>query len=361
MTHAVVDVPQEEAVDRPGQSGGVEEVGATLFADLVWTHHAWERARWKGKPRPDLKEAYEHALAAFREAEGEMTHVYWSTQGASAVAMTENRMRNGSLLREADVVIRLHRVTDWVARDTAGVADLLHECDALAIRVGEILRGPSERIAMRWILCVQEHLLGLFERAGGDAPDPAAAKELVKRERQELRRIEQYYRRAAGQAGRIVYFSGMLIGVVAVALLAAVALAPLAIFGVFGSEYETDVGILYLCFAAGAVGALVSVMSRLRPGGSFSLDIEVGRPLIRRLGTFRPFVGATFGLLVYAMLESGVLLVQANAGKEHLYFAVAAFFAGFSERWVHVVIQDAEDRIAGAGAPAGDGASTATA
>jgi hypothetical protein len=358
MTQAVVDVAQEEAVDRPDRPGGVEEVGATLFADLVWTHHVWERSRWEGKPRPDLKEAYERALAAFREAEGEMTHVYWSTRGASAVAMTENMKRHGSLLREADVVIRLHRVTDWV---TVGVADLLHECDALAIRVGEILRGPSERIAMRWILCVQEHLLGLFERAGGDAPDPDAAKQLVKREREELRRIEQYYRRAAGQAGRIVYFSGMLIGVAAVALLAAVALAPLAIFGVFGSEYETDVGVLYLCFAAGAVGALVSVMSRLRPGGSFSLDIEVGRPLIRRLGTFRPFVGATFGLLVYAMLDSGVLLVQANTGKEHLYFAVAAFFAGFSERWVHVVIHDAEDRIAGTQTAAGEEASATTA
>jgi hypothetical protein len=88
-------------------------------------------------------------------------------------------------------------------------------------------------------------------------------------------------------------------------------------------------------------------MYRLRPGGSFSLDVEVGRPLVRRLGVFRPFVGATFGLLVYAMLASGVLLVQTSTDRPDLYFAVAAFFAGFSERWVHVAIHDAEDQISG--------------
>jgi hypothetical protein len=353
MTTAAVDTPKRDADDHVETQGVLEEVGATLFSDVVWAHYVWERDRSEGKVRADRREAYEEKLETFRKAEGDVTHVYWSTRGASAVAMTEKRKRERSLLREADDVIRLHRVTDWVARDTSGVADVLHECDALAIRVGEILRGPSERIAMRWILCVEEHLLGFFERSGGEAPDPAAAAALVASERDELRRIEQYYRRAAGQAGRIVYFTGMLIGVAAVALLAALTTVPLAIFGVFGSPYETDVGVVYLCFGAGALGALVSVMYRLRPGGSFNLDVEVGRPLVRRLGMFRPFVGATFGLLVYAMLESGVLLVQTDSEKQHLYFAVAAFFAGFSERWVHVVIQDAEDRIAAA-KPTGD-------
>jgi hypothetical protein len=301
----------------------------------------------------DWKDAYEEKLEAFRKSAGEITRVYWSTRGASAVAMTEKRKREGSLLRESDDVIQLHRMSDWVARDTPGVANLLHECDALAIRAGEILRGPSERITMRWILCVQEHLLGFFERADAEAPGADAAAELVASERAELCRIEQYYRRAAGQAGRIVYFTGMLIGVAIVALIALLALIPVAVFGVLGSEYAMDVGVLYLCFGAGAVGALVSVMYRLRPGGSFRLDVEVGRPLVRRLGVFRPFVGATFGLLVYAMLASGVLLVQTSSEQPHLYFAVAAFFAGFSERWVHVAMNDAEGQLGRVPATAG--------
>jgi hypothetical protein len=345
VSGAAADIRQVRAAEPVEESAAaVEEVGAAFFSELVWAHYWWERDRNDDA----LREAYERKLEAFRASEGEITHVYWSTRGASAVAMTEKRLKRGSPLREADDLIRLHRVTDWVTRDKPGVADVLHDCDALAIRVGEILRGPSERIAMRWILCVQEHLLGFFEQPASVTRKPDACTELVADERAELRRIEHYYRRAAAQAGRIVYFTGMLIGAAIVALLAAAVAVPVAVFGVFGSEYATDVGILYLCLASGTVGALVSVMYRFRPGGSFSLDVEVGRPMVRRLGVFRPFVGATFGLLAYAMLESGVLLVETSSDRQHLFFAVAAFFAGFSERWVHVVMQDAEDRLGGA-------------
>lgn len=324
----------------------VEQSGAAHFTDLVWAHWQWDCARSEGDAEADAaKKAYDAKLAEFSERVGEVAHVYWSTRDASAVAMTVKPQRKGSLLRERDDLIRLHRVTDWVARDTPAVADVLHECDSLAIRVGEILRGPSERIAMRWILCVQEHLLGFFERDDSETPDEKGRDELVTAMRAELVKIEEYYRRAAAQAGRIVYVTGMLLGVAIMAVLAAVVAGVLELFGVFDAEFATDVGVLFLCFAAGGLGALVSVMYRLRPSGSFSLDVEVGRPLVRRLGVFRPFVGAVFGLLVYAMLASGVLLVQTESDKEFLYFAVAAFFAGFSERWVHVMAADAEGRL----------------
>jgi hypothetical protein len=337
---------QRDVASRRRRKRVVEQSGAARFTDLVWAH--WEWARSDGGPEAEAaKKAYDAKLAEFSEQVGEIAHVYWSTRDASAVAMTVKPQRKGSLLHERDDLIRLHRVTDWVSRDTPGMADVLHECDALAIRVGEILRGPSERIAMRWILCVQEHLLGFFERADPETPDEEGRDELVKAMRAELVKIEDYYSRAAAQAGRIVYVAGMLVGVAILAVLAALIAGVLTLFGVFDAEFAPDVGILFLCFTSGAVGALVSVMYRLRPSGGFSLDVEVGRPLVRRLGAFRPFVGATFGLLVYAMLASGVLLVQTESDKEFLYFAVAAFFAGFSERWVHVVAADAEVRLRG--------------
>jgi hypothetical protein len=354
---------QREAPARRRHKRVAEQSGAAHFTDLVWAHWEWDCARSEDGAEADAaKKAYDAKLAEFSREVGEVAHVYWSTQNASAVAMTVKPMRKGSLLRERDDLIRLHRVTDWVARDTPGIADVFHECDALAIRVGEILRGPSERIAMRWILCVQEHLLGYFERADPETPDEESRRSLVKGMRAELVKVEDYYRRAAAQAGRIVYVTGMLVGVALIAVLAAAVAGVLWLFGVFDAEFAQDVGVLFLCFGAGALGALVSVMYRLRPSGSFSLDVEVGRPLVRRLGAFRPFVGATFGLLVYAMLASGVLLVQTESDKEFLYFAVAAFFAGFSERWVHVVAADAEVRLRGveeepppAAAPAANG------
>ena len=347
-----------EKVTHRGQPAAVEEACATLFTELVWTHWDWDKARWGGdaEKAETAKQAYDHTLEEFRTKVGDVAHVYWSTRGASAVAMSVKRLRNGWFLRECDDLIRLHRVTDWVARDTTGVGDVLHECDALAIRVGEILRGPSERIAMRWILCVQEHLLGFFERSDVDRLDTKAREELVTSSRSELVKVEKYYKHAASQAGRIVYVTGMLIGVAIVGALAALVAGLLWAIGAFDG-YGYDLGILFLCFGSGALGALVSVMYRLRPSGTFNLDVEVGRPLVRRLGVFRPFVGATFGLLVYAMLASGILLVQTESDKEFLYFAVAAFFAGFSERWVHVITSNAESQIAGDGEkpPAEDG------
>lgn len=347
MAKAAADPTKNEATEHAEPAGVLEEVGTTLFPELVWAHYEWERHRRRGGEHPDLRKAYEQKLDAFNETVGDITRVYWSTRRPSAVAMTEKRLRGGWLLWEADDLIKLHRVTDWVTRNTPGVADVLHECDALSIRVGEILRGPSERIAMRWILSVQEHLLGFFERAGRTRPDDAAVEALVKAERAELAQIDEYYRRAGAQAGRIVYFTGMLIGTAIAALIALVALVPLAIFGVFGSEYETEVGLLYLCFGSGAVGALVSVMYRLRNVGGFTVDVEVGRPLIRRLGAIRPFVGATSGMLIYAMLVSGLLPIDTKSDREDLYFAVAAFFAGFSEQWLHVVMRDAEKPFGG--------------
>ena len=347
MAKAAADLTKNEATEHTEPAGVLEEVGTTLFPELVWAHYEWERHRRRGGEHPDLRKAYEQKLDAFNETVGDITRVYWSTRRPSAVAMTEKRLRGGWLLWEADDLIQLHRVTDWVTRNTPGVADVLHECDALSIRVGEILRGPSERIAMRWILSVQEHLLGFFERAGRTTPNPAAVEALVTAERKELARIDKYYRSASAQAGRIVYFTGMLVGAAIAGLIALIAAGALAIFGVWGSEYETEVGFLYLCFASGTIGALVSVMYRLRPGGNFKLDVEVGRPLIRRLGAIRPFVGATSGMLIYAMLVSGLLPLETTSDRQDLYFAVAAFFAGFSEQWVHVVMRDAEEQFGG--------------
>jgi hypothetical protein len=39
----------------------------------------------------------------------------------------------------------------------------------------------------------------------------------------------------------------------------------------------------------------------------FRLDYEVGRNQSFRLGSFRPFIGAVFGLFIYFALESDLL------------------------------------------------------
>ncbi|MGZ4258110.1 MAG: hypothetical protein ACXVRE_10130 [Gaiellaceae bacterium] len=327
-----------------------EQVGASSFSDLVRAHYQREQERQaNGAASQAADEEYRTRLAEFERQEGELSSVYWSTRNASAVALTvKTSGKRRHAFSETEVEVRLHRVTDWVTKNAEPIAELLHECDMLAIRAGEILRGTSERIALQWIYSVQEHVLGFIERT--DRRDTAKERELVASQRRELSRIEQYYLRAGAKTGRIVYVSGMLTGAAVVVTACALISIGLALANHYGHR---NAQLLVLCTGAGAVGALVSVLARMGTGGGqFTVDFEVGRPLLRRLGLYKPFVGAIFGVALYFLLASGLLTTQPPNEKGSLYFyGVTAFFAGFSERFTSVTFGQAEQLITGASPP----------
>jgi hypothetical protein len=338
-----------------------EETGSLLFAGLVWAHYLYERERAKQKPGPELdalEKAYQDKLAEFQGKVGDLDHVYWSTEAASAVAMTVEEDESSSAAKwlghlgpaivEHDQRISLHRVSDWVTADAPRVADLLHECDLLAVRAGEVLRGTPERIAMRSILGVQEHLVGFIERTKRTPDLPKEAREarekdLIKKQRAQLVAIERYYHRAASRAGRLVYVTGMLMGLVPVFLL--VVLLGLLLWAT--GLWDRSAELLVLCAGAGAIGALVSAISRMGnpEKGKFNVDFELGRPLIRRLGLYRPFLGAIFGVALYFLLASGIAQVNVSGDKQLYYYGFAAFLAGFSERFATVTFGTAEKRL----------------
>jgi hypothetical protein len=327
------------------------QTGSPLFAELVWAHHLYERSRKKSHDPgqvDELKRAYEEKLKDFQERVGELEHVYWSTKGASAVGMTVKhtppKRRLLPRLVEHDEHIRLHRLSDWVTAETAQVADLLHECDLLAIRVGEVLRGTPERIAMRWLLGVQEHLLGFIERTRSPR-DEKAETSIVKLQHDQLVAIERYYHRAACKTGRLVYVTGMLLGILPVLLLGALIGFLLWVAGVWGEEAE----LVVLCLGAGTLGALVSAISRMGKSekGKFNIDFELGRPILRRLGFFKPLLGAIVGVALLFLLASGIAEVTVSGDRKLYYYGFAAFLAGFSERFVNVMFGEAERRLGG--------------
>lgn len=324
------------------------QTGAALFPHVVWAHYQWER-RLHGDNIADaaLEQAYRDKLADFQREQGRIEQVYWSTHTASAVAMTVKRgpkPRGDPLhVRERSALVRFHRVTDWVTRDAPLVADLLHECDLLASRVEQVLSGTSQRIAMRWILGISMHCLGFLER---DSPAPDRRREestFVQAQRRKLAEVEVYYHRAASQAGRMIYVSGMLIGVLLIALLGALAAWLLGATDV--SDHHRKLALM--CCGAGAIGALVSTLSRMGnpEAGKFNMDFELGRPLIRRLGLFRPFVGGIFGVALFFLLASGLLDLKPGSGLEPYYYGFAAFLAGFSERFATGMLAGAEHRL----------------
>jgi hypothetical protein len=333
-----------EEADSPASA----QVGAVSFSDLVRAHYKRERARKHGDAEATAAAEREFCarLKEFEEQEGPLAAAYWSTRNASAIAMTvgnEHGRRNPFVDTENEV--RLHRVTDWVTKDAEPVADILHACDLLAIRVGEILRGTSERIAMRWLYAVQEHVLGYIERT--PSHDTKQEHQLITEQRRELARIEDYYLRAGAKAGRIVYVTGMLTGATVIAITCAILAITLTHNG---HDWNHNVRVLLLCAGAGAVGALVSVLSRMSSGKNdkFSVDFEVGRPLLRRLGIYKPLVGSVFGLALYFLLISGILMTQAPSETNAIYFyTVIAFLAGFSERFTGVMFGNAERLLSG--------------
>jgi hypothetical protein len=384
---------------RYGEFGGLPEE----LAPAGWSHDKHPKV----EERKAAEDRYHEKLDQFTDAEGDIVAAYWSATVPSGIVMTEQRqgwMLN--LLRGPK--ISLHRATTWLTASDPSVAELLHHCDTLGNKAAQILTRTPKRVAMTWIFSTESYLLGIVEgrlwrlrakagetngrrewtaaRGGDDdaasdiaktladevteglgdaaprpADEPTKASEnsargpagrptdgdLVTRGRTEIIEIEKYYDRAAANAARFLYFWGMLVGaVIAGAAGFLIALIAAASFDVIKLD-STDTRFFFACYAAGALGAIVSVLTRMR-SDRFSLDYEVGRMPAFWLGAFRPFIGAVFGLVVYFALQSELLQLQRPIeDKAFYFFTLFAFVAGFSERLTHVILGGAERTVAG--------------
>lgn len=373
---AIVKSQRQETTDTSTERA---LTGSMLFPDLVWAHWAWQcrvrphafarpgrarrllaRARLNGRPSQDgnpvapsaellteltrLKQEYDREAAAFQNAEGEITRSYWCASEASAVVLTEKKKRRRLLPWRRGGNQRLHRATDWVTADAPEIAGLLHSGDTLAIRISRVLQPIPQRIALEWIFSEQSFLLGYVERTGG-RPSPKETASVVAGHQLEVDRIEGYYDRAAKKAAQIRYFGGMLLGLLPVAVLAPAMAGIIELFDDLDLSSDSTRN-FYACFGAGAVGAMVSVMTRVRQEAGLKLDYEVGPALIILLGSFRPVLGAIFGTIAFFALESGFLQPTPSSETEFFYYPLFAFAAGFSERWAHVVFGDADLSVA---------------
>jgi hypothetical protein len=360
-TVATPPVPREglDPLGDGADPGPTELVGSAFFADLVRAHYAWERALNGGTGAdrlPALAAEYERTLTQFQAEEGEILEAYWCVRRPSAVALTEKRQTRREWL-VGEHRIRLHRLSNWLMPRTAQkLVFLLHDCDQLAIKSEEILRGTPKRIALRSIFEVESNVLAFLERTGG-RPSTPEVNEFVGAAAPVMRAARDCYTNAADKVARMVYVSGLFAGVAAMLPVAVLAGLGLWIFGAL-HFHQAGTQAFFACLASGALGAFVSVLSRMASPAKFDLDPEVGRRAIFCLGAYRPLVGAIFGLALYFLLQSSLLQVQTR--NEFATFVVAAFLGGFSERFVKVMLHSAEGSVSGAGAPATGAAAAAT-
>ncbi len=293
------------------------------FPELVCLHHLRQQELDEGKHDPysgPAEDRYRKFVERFEAEHGRIVDAYWCREEASAVALTVKRRP----LMLPDVV-RLHWATDWATKESPRLMNLLYRCESIAVRVQEVLRDTSQRLAMQSLFTVISYLLGFNET--GRAHNDRAVAEIDRTTREELKGIESYYRRAAVRSGQIVYVGGMLLGMLPLALLIVLALVLK-----LADSHNSAVRIGILCFAAGGVGALMSVMSRMT-SGRVHVDWEFGKDTLRTLGALRPFVGGVFGLMTFFALKSGVVALDiANNSRSTYFYVLFAFAAGFSER-----------------------------
>ena len=321
---------------------------SVAFPELVWAHYLRQRELHDEHQLHGPAEVeFRDQLERFVDENGTIINAYWCLHEASAVAITEKPGNRVLGLWRRRPNIRFFAATDWATRDEPEIGHAMHTCETLGIRVSEVLSGTSERIAMQWILSIGGYLLSVV-----DTPDRKVSRQdatrAANRARAELAQVESYYDRAGEKTGRLVYFWGMLIGLVALALLAVPGAIVYAIFGDQPLTAEAP-KTFFVCYGMGAVGAIVSVMMRMAAKNSAGfIDYEVGRPSLRRVGTFRPLIGAVFGVVVYFALKSQIIQLTTGSSPPSIYFyATFAFLAGFSERKAMVILGGAEKMLGG--------------
>jgi len=215
------------------------------------------------------------------------------------------------------------------------VAHTLHRAEVQYVSVKQALRGLSQRLLVNWLFVWNRDVMISAAPVDGIAP-PAFEPQEIRRLERELDLISANYEQAASREAQIVYLGGMLMGVLALCALA----VPVGLL-LAGTEVPVDLTIFFGCLIAGALGALVSVVTRMS-ADKFHVRHEVGRGYVQRVAAFRPFIGSVFGLLVYLALEGGVISAINVAKPEDdrfAFFLVFAFAAGFSERMVKEVLR----------------------
>ena len=321
------------------------------FPDLTWDHFHWEHQRRTGhSEHPEAARRYRKTRAAFEERYGEIIGEYWSIMEPSGVALTHKKVPV-LLSPIIDDERQFHRSTDWVTRHNPALANVLFNCENLAIRISEVLRYTSESVGLKRIMAVASHVLGVIDRDQGQVEE-GEAKRIAAKQNDELREIRDYYRKAGARIGLTVYTQGMIVGGLLIGVLLALGVVALTVWG--SLSWAPSDSRIVVSVAAGAIGAFVSVLQRISSDKSkFSVHYDLGKRTLYMLGSYRPVLGAVFGVFTYFVLASGIL--QTTAPKDEqtalYYFGSLAFVAGFSERFTQVLAKSVEGLVPAQGSP----------
>jgi hypothetical protein len=178
-----------------------------------------------------------------------------------------------------------------------------------------------------------------MHRPGERTPSDQFGKSLAALDGQRRALEMRYLEFARAHAARR-YLTGAALGI---GLMAAVVLVVWTIL----DQTRTDVFHWVPVMAAGAIGALLSVLQR-NASGTLDVKVEAAPKDLLVGGMTRPAVGVLSALAVYVLVEAGLVPLDLSTDKTELrfFYAGVGFLAGFSERFVKDAFGTAEGSIA---------------
>jgi hypothetical protein len=208
-----------------------------------------------------------------------------------------------------------------------------------------ILGGRSRKVLVEMLYTILVYLLSVLDAAKAeDTADPRVKLDRKRRVQSALRcaigevsRLEEFTEDASKKASLRWYLLGLPVGALVGFLL--IVVAETWSMTLVGAPTQ----LVKVCFACGAVGAIVSVMTRISRGLKL-IDSQQGHLVTILAGAFRPLIGAIFGLALYVFVQGGLIPIATpeGDGPEALFFAALAFLSGFSERWAQdTIVQSA--------------------
>jgi hypothetical protein len=301
-----------------------------------------ERNRRTNSADAEACARYDDLRARYEEAHGEILDLFICKhiEGAGAVLTSKDE-------------IKVRYPADQVAALQPEFEEALWRATALGREGIQLLAGRRRTLLASMVQSVVVYLLGVLDsqhqslHAANGQPagsSPGRIERSLAAARSELDRIGQFLRRSAQAVAEKFYLQGMLLGLPVLPLLA----------WAVGSVQMDGVAVppLVIAVVAGGVGAVISVMTRIS-AGKLSLDCHATTALLRLAGFFRPLIGAISGLIIYVVVQAGLVPVTPPTQAKGVYFFTAiAFLAGFSERWAQDMLGKSTAGMPGEADPA---------
>jgi len=300
------------------QAEPVVEVDCPCLSDLI-------EAKQAGRPE------FAAMRAAYEASQGKILEEYYALNFRAAillVATKEQTEVNGGAERN---VLKMRLYYD--ARESStDVDDVFRSARRVERKYSVLLQGKTQDILVRGIYTTAVVLLGVLDAMVGSADKPKRVSAAAASAQKEIRQIEQNARDAALDRALVRYLGGLAAGAVLV-IAGVIALIFVPMKAEFGSPLIT-------CLGAGALGAILSVMTRMTNRQKVRVSLDQGRVVAFLSGGFRLIIGAVLGAVMFVLVGAGLvpIAVPASVEKVNLFFAGLAFLAGFSERWAQDTI-----------------------